>query len=500
MGAIAAAIDNKGFGAVDIVLEMMKNLVHRGDDAFGIATPDDLRFSNRIEDLNTRGMKSSFAIGYNLMKLLPSDIQQPLKIGRAAIAFEGTVHPVKSKPYLTALFKSAFQKTNVKAVADFVKTRRGAYAIASLHGENMILARDPVGQKPLYFGKNERLVAAASERKALWRVGLDRVDSFPPGYIMSLTRKGWRLQHSRTIRQPEVAGVDLESAAKHLKRLLVKTIVELTKDVERAAVAFSGGIDSGLIASIAKSTGLEVELFTVSLPDQPELAHAVEVGSELTLPHRVKQLTITDVEESVKTVLCHIEEANPMKLAVAIPMYFAAALAHREGFKVMISGQGCDEAFGGYRRFLAILDRGGGGALQKAMVESSREAYQINYQRDEQVSLPRHIDLRLPFADLKVVEYAVSLPTELKIVSPQDDLRKRVLRRLGQMINLPKSVVERPKKAIQYATGIERALRHIAKNRNMTLTEYVMKSFDEVFKYRQNALDPLLPRFDAEKK
>jgi len=500
VGSIAAAIDKRGLAAVDIVVEMMENLVHRGDDGFGIATPDEVRFSNRIEDLNTRGLRSSFSIGYNLMRLFPRDIQQPLKVGPNIVAFEGTIYPVRARPYLTALMKSALQKTKSEAIADFVRTRRGAYVIASLQGEKMILTRDPVGQKPLYFGKNERLIAAASERKALWRVGLDKVESFPPGHVMTLTRKGWRLQHSRTIRQPEVAEVGIESAAKHLKRLLEKTMVELTNDVERVAIAFSGGIDSGLIASIAKSTRLEVKLFTVSLPDQPELTHALEVGSELRLPHRVKRLTITDVEKSVKTVLWHIEEANPMKLAVAMPVYFAATMAHREGFKVMLAGQGCDEVFGGYRRFLSILDRGGVRALQKAILESSMEAYQINYQRDEQVSVPNHIDLRLPFADLEVVEYALSLPTELKIMSPQDDLRKRVLRRLGQMINLPKSVVDRPKKAIQYATGIERALRHIAKKRNMTLTEYVIKSFDEVFKHRENAPNPLLPRVDAEKK
>jgi len=500
VGAIAAAIDRRGSNAVDIVFEMMKNLVYRGDDAFGIATPDELRFSNRIEDLNRERLRSSFSIGYNLMRLFPRDIQQPLKVGPKIIAFEGALYPAIARPYLTGLMKSGLHKRNVDAIADLVRTRRGAYVIASLQGDRMILARDPVGQKPLYFGKNERFIAAASERKALWRVGLDKVESFPPGYVMSLTRKGWRLQHSRTIRQPEAAEVDIESAAKYLKKLLTKTIVDLTNDVERVAIAFSGGIDSGLIASIAKSTGLEVELFTVSLPDQPELAHALEVGSELGLPHRVKRLTVTDVEESVKTVLWHVEEANPMKLAVAMPMYFAAAMANGEGFKVMLAGQGCDEVFGGYRRFLAILDRGGAGALQKAILESSREAYQINYQRDEQVSAPRHIDLRLPFADLNVVEYALSMPTELKIASPQDDLRKRVLRRLGQIINLPKSVVERPKKAIQYATGTERALRHIAKNRKMTLTEYVTKSFDEVFKNRQNALGLPLPRLDVEKR
>jgi len=487
VGAISAAIDRKDSNAVDIVYEMMKSLVHRGDDAFGIATPDELRFSRRIGELKTSGLRSGFAIGYNLMKLFPRDIKQPLKMGLEIIAFEGTVHPVRTRPYLTALIKSAQHKAKTDIIADFLKTRRGAYAIALLHGEKIILARDPVGQKPLYFGRNEKLFAAASERKALWRLGLDRVESFPPGYVMSLTRKDLRLQRSRTIRQPKVAGVDLESAAKHLKKLLLKITVELTKDVGRAAIAFSGGIDSGLIASIAKSTGLDVELITVSLPDQPELAHALGVGRELGLPHRVKQLTITDVENSVEKVLWHIEEENPMKLAVAIPMYFAAATAHEEGFRVMLTGQGSDEVFGGYRRFLSILDRGGPGALRKAMVESSREAYEINYQRDEQVSTPHHVDLRLPFADLNVIEYALSLPIELKIASPQDDLRKRVLRRLAQMMNLPNSVVERPKKAIQYATGIERALRRIAKNRKMTLREYVVKSFEEVFKHRRKA-------------
>ena len=482
MGAIAAAIDKKDFRAADIVFEMMRNLMHRGDDAFGIATPDQVSFSNKIEDLDTHSLRSSFAIGYNLMELFSRDIQQPIKIGRNVIAFEGTVHPVGAKPYLANLVKSAL-RADVKAFADFVRMRRGAYVIASLHGEKMILARDPVGLKPLYFGEDTRLWAVASERKALWRVGLSGTESFPPGYIMSLTKKTRRLARSRTIRQRKMVEVDLESAAKHLRRLLSKTILELTRDVDKAAIAFSGGIDSGLIASIAKSIGLQLELITVSLPDQPELAHAIKAGKKLKLPHRVKQLTITDVEVAVKKVLWHIEEPNPMKLAVAIPLYFTAAMAHEEGLKVMLAGQGCDEIFGGYRKFLTILDRGGTQALQKAMLESSKEAYQVNYQRDEQVSAPHQIDLRLPFADLKVIEYAHSLPAELKILSPQDDLRKRVLRKLAEMMNLPMSVVERPKKAIQYATGIERALRHIARDRKMTLTEFVMKSFEEIFKH-----------------
>ncbi len=479
MGAIAAAMDKEDLKAADIVVEMMKNLTHRGDDAFGIATPDEVRLSNKIGDLGIHSLKSSSAIGYNLMKLFPRDIRQPVGIGRKVVGFEGTVHPVRAKPHLTALFKST--------IADIVRTRKGAYVIALLHGQKMVLARDPVGQKPLYFAEDSRLFAAASERKALWRVGFSRVESFPPGHVMTLTKTAWRLRCSRTIRQPKAVRVDLESAAKQLKRLLSKTIVELTRDVDKAAIAFSGGIDSGLIASIAKSIGLDVELITVSLPDRPELAHAIKVGRDLKLPHRAIRVTIADVEAVAEKVLWHIEEPNPMKLAVAIPLYIAAATANEEGFKVILAGQGSDEIFGGYRKFLTILDHEGTQALQRAMIESSKEAYQVNYQRDEQVSTPHQIDLRLPFADLDVIEYAHSLPTQLKILGPKDDLRKRVLRKLAEMTGLPRYVVERPKKAIQYASGIERALRHIARDRKMTLTEYVIKSFEETFKHSQNS-------------
>jgi asparagine synthetase B (glutamine-hydrolysing) len=87
------------------------------------------------------------------------------------------------------------------------------------------------------------------------------------------------------------------------------------------------------------------------------------------------------------------------------------------------------------------------------------------------------VELRLPFGSYQIAEFALALPLELKIERREDTLRKLVLRKVADNMGLPASITEKPKKAVQYSTGVNNALKKIAKRKNASVAEYVNKLF-----------------------
>jgi len=87
----------------------------------------------------------------------------------------------------------------------------------------------------------------------------------------------------------------------------------------------------------------------------------------------------------------------------------------------------------------------------------------------------------LPFIDREVVDFALSLPLKLKIESVEDPLRKRVLRKVAESLKIPNFVANRPKKAVQYATGVHKALRKLAKSEDLTVSSYLNRRFYKTF-------------------
>jgi asparagine synthase (glutamine-hydrolysing) len=90
--------------------------------------------------------------------------------------------------------------------------------------------------------------------------------------------------------------------------------------------------------------------------------------------------------------------------------------------------------------------------------------------------------MRLPFAAYEIADFALKLPVELKIQPSTDTLRKLVLRKVAHNLGLSKAIVERPKKAVQYATGVSSALRKLAKRKHLTLEEYTRNAFQNTLK------------------
>jgi asparagine synthase (glutamine-hydrolysing) len=481
LGAIAAVVQKEDQSAANAVFTMLKELSHRGKDAYGLASAKQQTFAKSIDKLNPESIQSNITIGYVFCKILQQDTPQLLQTNDFSLALEGRIYPYSEDADTTRIAEK-LEPNPEKSSSTIIKNYDGAYALVIATPNSLILGRDVLGLAPLYFAKNETLCAFASERKALWKLGLSNVESFPPGSIAVVKNDlSFSFRDVRKIRQPVQQQLEMEPAAKRLQRLLLQSTLNIISDAKEVAVAFSGGLDSGLIAFLAQECGAKVCLINVGLENMPETKYAEDAAKALDMKIRVKAYSVDDVEAVLPKVLWLIEKPNAVDASIAIPLYWTSEEASNLGLRVLMAGQGADELFGGYHRYVRTYSEKGASALQKELFNDLAMCYETNFQRDNQICMFHKVELRLPFVDRRVVNFALSLPLNLKILSLTDLLRKRVLRKAAEDFGLPKLIVNKTKKAVQYATGVDKALRKLGKRENLNPSEYCRKVFRNLF-------------------
>jgi asparagine synthase (glutamine-hydrolysing) len=162
-----------------------------------------------------------------------------------------------------------------------------------------------------------------------------------------------------------------------------------------------------------------------------------------------------------------------------VPFYWAAEKAAQAGFKVLLAGQGADELFGGYQRYVTEYCKEGAEKVRRTMFNDVVRIHESNLERDLKITSFHDVELRVPFGSFGLAEFAVGLPVELKIEDKSDTQRKLVLRKMALNIGMPSLMSDKPKKAVQYSTGINDALKRIAKTHEKTVNEYITKLFQQ---------------------
>ncbi len=479
MGSMAAALSRQCENVVPLVITMLEELGHRGKDKISIATPDSRVDAKGHQELLRMKTWSETAVGIGLSKHHPSCPVIVQKKGYS-LALEGHLFPPSKTSDIEEIANQLEPEPSKKAAA-IIKRFDGSYSFAIVLPNIIVAGRDLSGTSPLFIGQNEAACAIASERKALWRIGITQAESFPPGNIATLAHDGLKLRRVATTNQSVPTKISAEKAAKRLYKLLLDSTAERVTDIEKVGVAFSGGLDSSVIAVLAKKCNRNVELLTVGLKGQAELRHAEIAAEALGLPIHVRAFTVADVEEALKKVLWLMEEPDVMKAGVAVPFFWAGQIASENRCQILLAGQGADELFGGYHKYLGEYSQSGAEAVEKAMFKDVANSYETNFQRDSPVCAFHKVELRLPFTDRKVTEFALGLPVSMKVTSAQDNTRKHALRLIARNTGIPAFISDKPKKAVQYTTGVDKAIKILARKKGLTHKEYVKQLFHEAY-------------------
>ncbi len=418
-----------------LVKKMLEAIKHRGPDGAATYSTGDITFGN-------------------VLLKITGDKHQPLSNG-GALTYNGEIYNFREIAEELRLITDSDSETLFalicsKGMEAGIQELDGDYAFAYNEGEELCLARDPAGVKPLYYGKNQNAFAFASEKKALSAIGIN--DCFPlkPGHILSyssgiiLEKKVTGFQQAERINDENTASRTLFDA---MERAVKK------RSYKPCAIAFSGGLDSSLIAALCP----EAELYSVGIKGSHDIAQTRKAAHELGLTDKLHlhELSIEEVESALPDVIRAIESTDLMKVSIALPLFFASKDAHSDGIRVILSGQGADELFAGYKRYESMNPS----QLENELRRDLDNIAENNLERDDAVTMANGVELRVPYLDREVVGLSLGIAPGLKV---HNGIRKYILRLSAQGI-LPDELAWKEKKAAQYSSGIHSALTKLAK-------------------------------------
>jgi asparagine synthase (glutamine-hydrolysing) len=476
MKATMALLDKSGDSTVARVLDVLDSFDLRVPSHFGLITPNKGLFEKNVEIIKKQGLKSSTVAGYVTSKPKSMSDYEHLQLDDAALLFEGRAYSPVPKNAVTE--QVAKEPQHCEAVLQtIIQQTDGDYSFLMLKKGWIAAGRDPIGVQPLYYGENREIIAFATNRTALWKLGIEHPTSFPPGNLAFVNKEGFKFKPIKILAYQKPEKITMDEAAKQLQVLLEQSIQRRVQGLKEVAVAFSGGLDSSLVAYLTSKSGVKVNLIHVSLENQNETEEAIGAAEALNLPLQVDLFKVSDLEKTLPKVVELIEEPNPIKASIGVPFYWVAEKSAEAGFKILLAGQGADELFGGYQRYVNESCKEGGEAARKTMFNDVVGIHESNLERDMKITSFHDVELRVPFGSFDLAEFAINLPVGLKIENKTDTLRKLILRKVALNAGLPTTIAEKPKKAIQYSTGINNAIKKIAKNHEKSVNEYVNDLF-----------------------
>ena len=515
MCGIVGVLSKTGENVVPLVESMLSCMACRGPDGAGIATGDQIIQADSVDDLHKQKLRSGeAALGHVRLAIVggKSRGQQPFRScdGRFIIEHNGEIYNYKKlrsklesshrfvsqtdSEVIAHIFEDNYAKTRdlQSAIKKTVSDLDGVYAIVIRDEETgeIGLVRDVMGVRQLYYGQNSQLAAFASERKALWKIGLkEPTFRIHPGSALIITPDGSFGEQQKVTQNPvrneKIRYKTLRSAIRAYKRILVSSMRKRTQDFDRIGIIFSGGIDSVIIAWLAKKMVREVICYTGGVEGSSDIAFARKIAKKLDLKLRVNELTYSEVEEMIPEVINTIEHTNAGQVEVAIPVYAAVKLAHEDGIKVMFSGQAADELFGGYSWYGKIVKDGGGYAgLRHYMNEDIQLLYKETLEREDKITMAHSIEMREPFLDLKLIRLSMKIDLRLNVKGISDAFGKHVHRKLAQELGIPRDIAYRSKEAAQHGSGIHQVIDLIARKHGFDESTISAKYLD-VLKSRE---------------
>lgn len=355
----------------------------------------------------------------------------------------------------------------------------GVYAFALWQlNKNVIITRDLLGEKPLWYFFHEKKFAFASEKKVLTKLGLkkEHIQELHPRHILTfnLETKELQTEYKKFFEVPKEEEKD-ENYLKTTTKLLEDAIIKRIPPNKEVALLFSGGLDSCFIALILKKHNVKFKCYTASLKhetfqDSHDETWSLNAAKALNLDLEIVNTSIREYEEIIRETLNIIEDNNVTKASVGSSFFMCAKKAKKDGFKVIFSGIGSEELFAGYNRHLNSHE------LNEECLSGFRKLYERDLYRDDAITMYHNLELRNPFLDLELIKYSFKIPSEQKITKEHN---KYILRTISKNLGLPEEFAYRKKMAAQYGSNFDKALTKLAKQTRTSKSGFLKKIYNE---------------------
>jgi len=437
------------------VLEMSKKIRHRGPDWSGIYCSDKAILAHErlsIVDPQSGGQPLKSRDG-KLILSVNGEIYNHLDLRKSLVNnYEFLTH--SDCEVILALYRD-------KGI-HFLEELNGIFAFALYDAENdcYLIARDHIGVIPLYMGWDKHgNFYVASELKALEGV-CNRIQEFLPGHYLYSKEGEIKKWYNRD--WSDYANVKDNTSDIHNLRIALEEAVhrQLMSDVPYG-VLLSGGLDSSIISAIAKKYAArrieshdlqeawwpQLHSFAVGLKGSPDLAAAKLVADHIGSVHHEIEFTIQEGLDALRDVIYHLETYDVTTVRASTPMYLLARVIKSMGIKMVLSGEGADEVFGGYLYFHKAPD------AQSFHEETARKLSKLHLYdclRANKSLAAWGVEGRVPFLDKEFMDVAMRLNPEDKMAK-NGKMEKWILRKAFEDY-LPESIAWRQKE--QFSDGV----------------------------------------------
>ncbi|MFA6402728.1 MAG: asparagine synthase B [Salinivirgaceae bacterium] len=437
------------------ILEMSKKIRHRGPDWSGIYCNHKVIFSHErlaIVDPQSGG-QPLYSKDKSLILAVNGEIYNHQELRKGLTDYEFMTH--SDCEVILALYR--------KKGIDFIEDLSGIFAFALYDKETdtYLIARDHMGIVPLYMGWDVHgNFYVASELKALEGV-CNKIEEFLPGhYIYSKEGQELKKWYQRDWENYENVKDNVSDAAELRKGLEEAVHRQLMSDVPYG-VLLSGGLDSSIISAIAKKyaanrieTGYQQQAwypqlhsFAVGLLGSPDLAAARKAADHIGCIHHEIHFTVQEGLDALRDVIYHLETYDVTTVRASTPMYLLARVIKSMGIKMVLSGEGADEIFGGYLYFHKAPNAQ---AFHEETVRKLSKLHLYDCLRANKSLMAWGIEGRVPFLDKEFMDIAMRLNPKDKMAG-NGKMEKWILRKTFEDY-LPDSITWRQKE--QFSDGV----------------------------------------------
>ncbi|OAY74330.1 Asparagine synthetase (glutamine-hydrolyzing) [Ananas comosus] len=336
-----------------------------------------------------------------------------------------------------------------------------SFVLLDMRDNSFIVARDAIGITPLYIGWGlDGSVWISSEMKGL-NDDCEHFEVFPPGHIYSSKEGGYKRWYSPPWYAEAVPSVPYDPLV--LRKAFESAVIKrLLTDVP-FGVLLSGGLDSSLVAAVtarhfagtkaAEHWGGQLRSFCVGLEGSPDLKAAKEVADYLGTVHHEFHFSVQDGIDAIEDVIYRIETYDVTTIRASTPMFLMARKIKSLGVKMVISGEGSDEIFGGYLYFHKAPDKK---EFHEETCRKIKALHQYDCLRANKATSAWGLEARVPFLDKEFIDVAMSIDPECNMIKPDlQHIEKWVLRKAfddEENPYLPKHILYRQKE--QFSDGV----------------------------------------------